>query len=296
MARGRLCTVLDRYSTGQYLFLRSTIPFAKLETSGHFPARHRLFMADAYSEVPNSEYACATLRSTLAACERAVAGRCPASAAACDTKRLKLRECQAAIDDSKTARDSVSDANGRTYKIVPDGSVILDDSRVTCSKPLASMDLPMKLRGPPSCGKAHCVAVTLLGEAISWATDKKEGSRFGQLGWADRSSSAEPYLVRRVDQITGAAVKAAAGDHHSAFVDNDGRLLTCGIDRWEQLGHGAQLWKNGEQRPLDTPARPPVSHSLRQVLARVCVRARARVSLGCAQVQFGNESRSRCPP
>ena len=132
-------------------------------------------------------------------------------------------------------------------------SRLVQDSNT--KKPLPALTLPA-LHTLPSCGKSHCVAVAAaVGEAISWATDKKDGSRFGQLGWGDRFAD-EPYIVGKVDKV-GVAAKAAAGDHHSAFIDTRGRLFTCGVDRWEQLGRGAVLWKKGavwQREPKPVPA------------------------------------------
>ena len=43
---------------------------------------------------------------------------------------------------------------------------------------------------------------------------------------------------------TGRVVRAAAGDNHSAFVDEAGGLWLCGVDRWTQLGQDL-LWTKG---------------------------------------------------
>ena len=104
---------------------------------------------------------------------------------------------------------SATDANGRTYIAHPDGSTETDDAAT--ASPLPLMRLP-RLRGPPSCGLSHCVAVTAALEAISWATHKRDGGRFGQLGTG--ATAAESYEVRRVAMPAEAApiAVAAAGD------------------------------------------------------------------------------------
>ena len=138
---------------------------------------------------------------------------------------------------------SATDANGRTYIAHPGGSTEIDDS--AASSPLPLLRLP-RLRGPPSCGLSHCVAVTAALEAISWATHKRDGGKFGQLGHGAGATAAESYEVRRVAMPAEAApiAVAAAGDQHSAFVDADGAVWACGLDRWTQLGQPA-LWSKG---------------------------------------------------
>ena len=70
--------------------------------------------------------------------------------------------------------------------------------------------------------------------------------RFGQLGHGAGATAAESYEVRRVAMPAEAApiAVAAAGDQHSAFVDADGAVWACGLDRWTQLGQPA-LWSKG---------------------------------------------------
>ena len=85
-----------------------------------------------------------------------------------------------------------------------------------------------------------------LNTAYSWAKSK-EALRFGQLGWnkSDRTSTAL-LDARRVALPEGAGkpVGVAAGDLHTAIVDDGGSLWLCGSDRWLQLGQEA-FWSKG---------------------------------------------------
>ena len=117
---------------------------------------------------------------------------------------------------------------------------------------LPPLDLP-RLNGVPECGKSHMRGSVALGEAISWATSARDGGRYGQLGWG--SAHVEAYTPHRIQSVAHKTVKAAAGDDHSAFVDAEGGLWLCGVDRWEQLGRGAVLWKGGAVRQREPEAR-----------------------------------------
>ena len=223
--------------------------------------------------------ACADLRRRLTLCERNTAGRCADTAKACDKKREELQSCQRqsatqeatpATSSSLTAPATTAtpsatattvDRNGRKYSLLTDGAVLIDDSSVTKALP-PPPDLP-PLKGPPSCGLDHCVAVTAAFEAISWATSKA-ASRFGQLGWQqDGSNNAmlPIYTPRRI-VLPGRSddeqpiVDAAAGDAHTALVDADGGLWLCGSDRWTQLGQD-NFWAKGhiwQREPCRVPS------------------------------------------
>ena len=221
---------------------------------------------------------CKHLSRALAACERACAGRCAATARACDQQRDRLRQC---LEDSskykitaqqqnppppspppppptdhsiKTSRETLSsckDRNGRAYHLQHDGSVRVEDVGV----------LPNKCLPPPpelpklstiSCGSDHCIAVSIAGQCLSWATSVG-GGRFGQLGW-DKSSSrsrahldaSETYVAKHVTlpHGTGRVASATAGDNHTAIVTESGGLWLCGSDRWTQLGQD-RFWERG---------------------------------------------------
>jgi hypothetical protein len=196
---------------------------------------------------------CATIRRALGACERAVAGRCPESSRACDKKRAQLRECESQpqltpVDTSGAVGSSTSDRNGRRYIWMSNGECTIDDSGA--SHGLAPMSNLPRLKGPPSCGQSHCVAVDrALGVALTWATSGG-AARFGQLGWPaaqkESSEATPPYEARRVAMPPQAApvTSAAAGDNHTALVDGAGGLWLCGSDRWTQLGQ-EQFWSKG---------------------------------------------------
>ena len=169
--------------------------------------------------------ACASLRRALAACERAVAGRCAESARACDRVRRELKLCESRLPQPPPPPSPppplptavVMDSNGRAYIRACDGSIQCDDSAVG----LAPLPPPPHL--PPlsslSCGVAHCVAIAkTLNEAYSWAT-APVGNRFGQLGSSDKPQAqyhvrpqrvALPLDVRRI-------VGASAGDAHTCL-------------------------------------------------------------------------------
>lgn len=216
------------------------------------------------------ERVCQKWRTALARCEQATSGRCAASSRACDVHRERLQACKASLQTLIQATTSTSskqpapppsapppvpptkelirsmltkqdeprcsvDSNGRSYVLSMDGEVLVDDSLTQRLLPPAP-ELP-RLRGPPACGRAHCVAVdAALGMALSWAT-APEGGRFGQLGWAQgtRSESARVplYKARPVEMpaSAGEVMTVAAGDAHTALVDSHGGLWLCGCDR-----------------------------------------------------------------
>ena len=134
----------------------------------------------------------------------------------------------------------VIDCNGRRYEVDRDGNVRVDDSCTTA--PLPDIRLP-RLKSLPRCGAGHCLAVAADGgQAISWATNRV-GHRFGQLGQQERDSNL--YDPKRVELPGGIEVAVvAAGENHSAVVDENGGLWMFGCDRWLQLGQNV-LWKNG---------------------------------------------------
>jgi hypothetical protein len=118
-----------------------------------------------------------------------------------------------------------------------------------------------------SCAAHHCVAVRD-GLAVAFASGNG-GNRFGQLGRGTATSSSnrrnddessgsrQPMSMTLPADAEGLTVVAAAagGDRdggHSAVVLSDGSVLTCGCDRWQQLGLGSSAsgaagytWKNG---------------------------------------------------
>lgn len=161
--------------------------------------------------------ACAALRKALAACERAVSGRCPDSAKACDKHRERMQ------------------AVCKMTKPPP---------------PPPSPPPPKDFAAVAECGLHHCVAlVESFGAAYSWATSR-DGHRFGQLGWAsDAEKCVEATTVdaRRVAMPSGSGkpMRVAAGDAHTAIVDDAGGLYLCGSDRWLQLGQSA-FWSKGK--------------------------------------------------
>ena len=209
------------------------------------------------------EERCSALQRALAACERSVAGRCEQAARACNVKRKQVAECWSALEAAKcavkpppstpppepsaahpiptNAIESV-DANNRIYRVGADGRIHIDDSCATRS--LGRPPVLPTMAAAPACGKSHCVAVTTLGEAISWATSI-EGDRFGQLGCGSRRSPS-PYEVQRValPTVAGRVTKVAAGECHSAFVSENGGVWLCGSDRWLQLGQD-RFWSKG---------------------------------------------------
>jgi len=140
------------------------------------------------------------------------------------------------------------DANGRRYIAQADGTVRVDDSAVKSTAVLPPPPVLPPLAEPPACGASHCLAVhRSLGEVISWATSKS-GDRFGQLGWAERSAGVPLYEARHVSTPAdcGRVVRVAAGDSHSALVDEHGSLYAWGCDRWTQLGQEL-LWVKGAE-------------------------------------------------
>ena len=136
------------------------------------------------------------------------------------------------------------DANLRCYTLRPDGAVDIEDGERTHQLP-PPPSLP-PLAAPPVCGANHCLAVhRSRGEAISWATSSS-GNRFGQLGWGKSAKAPPLYEARPVETPAGCGrvVKVAAGDFHSALVDEAGSLYAWGCDRWTQLGQEL-LWVKG---------------------------------------------------
>ena len=103
-----------------------------------------------------------------------------------------------------------------------------------------------------SCATHHCVGVRD-GLAFAHATTSDRGNRFGQLGRGTAGTkkdaaafTEQPMEMVLPPEVSKARVVAAAagggGDGgHSALVLEDGSVLTCGCDRWQQLGLGSSL-------------------------------------------------------
>ncbi|KAJ1639292.1 regulator of chromosome condensation 1/beta-lactamase-inhibitor protein II [Pavlovales sp. CCMP2436] len=91
-----------------------------------------------------------------------------------------------------------------------------------------------------SCSDTHCLALRD-GVAFSWPISRA-GNRFGQLcrGSAEKAISnlgeAQPGVITGVPRIIDVAAGGQKDAGHSALVDVDGRVWTCGCDRWQQLG------------------------------------------------------------
>ena len=138
-----------------------------------------------------------------------------------------------------TSHMQSSDANGRRYQVGQEGGVAVDDT--LAKGPLPPLTLP-RLRAAPRCGVGHCLALTVAGDVLSWAT-ARGGNRFGQLGQgAGASGLYEPKRVLLPAGVAGAVV--SAGETHSAIADTTGVVWTFGCDRWLQLGQNT-LWKDG---------------------------------------------------
>lgn len=169
--------------------------------------------------------ACRSLRDSLAACERAVSGRCPDTSKACDRHRDRLKACE---------KDNRKEENKNTAASPSAGC--LPGSTHTSSR-------------IPVCGEHHCAAIAdALGVAFSWALHDK-ALRFGALGWG-REREKKPDLQLRqalpmaLPASAGEIVDVAAGNAHTALVDKNGALYVCGSDRWLQLGQDA-FWGKG---------------------------------------------------
>lgn len=185
--------------------------------------------------------ACESLRKALAACERATSGRCAETAKSCDALREKWKTCE----KSETRVEPPPPPT--PPPVAPPAAAAAAGWN---SEPLKMIDTATH---PSECGSHHCVAlVERLGIAASWATAEgskgKKATRFGQLGWGaaeEKSGWAanEPRAVR-LPAHAGRVVSVAAGDLHTAIVDEHGGLWCCGSDRWLQLGQDA-FWSKG---------------------------------------------------
>lgn len=99
-----------------------------------------------------------------------------------------------------------------------------------------------------SCSESHCVATASDGTAWTWSTTPN-GNRFGQLcRKTDRVGHSEPGRVD-LPPAAGAVVAAAAGGRrdsgHSLLLTAEGRVYSCGCNRWTQLGSGLYGWTDG---------------------------------------------------
>ena len=192
-----------------------------LRHAGKFRTTH-----DALSRLSMAE--CQTLREALERCERATAGRCPATSKACDKLRKKFAAC---ISRPATPPPA-------TPPPPP-------------PPPLPHQQQVAAERNAQSCSNVHCVVLdTALGHAFSWAKENhtREAARFGQLGWgAQVEKQGVTALTRKplaVPAQAGRIIHVAAGTLHTAAVDENGGLWMCGSDRWRQLGQDA-FWSKG---------------------------------------------------
>ena len=97
-----------------------------------------------------------------------------------------------------------------------------------------------------ACGKRHCVAVTDVGEAVSWGHGAD-----GQLGRAVGDEDAE---IPGVMQLGGVKVaRASCGDAHTLLLACSGRVYAAGSDVWAQLGVCAEPWVAGHEKRCATP-------------------------------------------
>ena len=141
-------------------------------------------------------------------------------------------------------------AAAASYALSADGTLQLrrDD------QPSTTMELAdgsaVRVRALPVCGRDHCLALGLAGEVLSWATGRN-GHRLGQLGRTDAEKAL--FAPRQVELPDGAkAASVAAGELHSAVIDERRRLWVFGSDRWLQLGQNV-LWQRGavwQRRPV----------------------------------------------
>eukprot|EP00923_Selenidium_pygospionis_P011325 GHVN01019598.1.p1 GENE.GHVN01019598.1~~GHVN01019598.1.p1 ORF type:complete len:1678 (-),score=279.07 GHVN01019598.1:366-5399(-) len=83
-----------------------------------------------------------------------------------------------------------------------------------------------------SAGTKHSLACTDTGEAYAWGNGAN-----GRLGLGHARGSLTPTLVEHLlDRNT---VFVSAGESHSAFVDTQGLMFTCGAGTYGRLGHSA---------------------------------------------------------
>ncbi|XP_038704342.1 ultraviolet-B receptor UVR8 isoform X5 [Tripterygium wilfordii] len=82
-----------------------------------------------------------------------------------------------------------------------------------------------------ACGGAHAVALTSVGNVLSWGRGTS-----GQLGHGEMVSWLQPKPITSLEshKIT----HVSAGWSHSGFVSDTGLLFTCGDGSFGQLGHG----------------------------------------------------------
>ncbi len=81
-------------------------------------------------------------------------------------------------------------------------------------------------------GSVHSLAVTHEGQVYAFGSN-----RDGQMGFDLLMSSVimVPQLVRSLESLFITAV--SAGDHHSLFLSNQGRVYSCGWSRYGVLGY-----------------------------------------------------------
>ena len=166
-----------------------------------------------------SSTACQSLRTALAQCERATAGRCPATSKACDKHRDKLRECEAqpappAFEDASCGLNhclSIAKAQGVAFSWALHG-----DTK----------------------------AASRFGQLGWGAAEEKRGVQPNQR---------KPMVM---PNDAGAVISVAAGDQHSVLATASGDVFVCGSDRWLQLGQD-QFWSQGrvwQREPTVVPS------------------------------------------
>lgn len=82
--------------------------------------------------------------------------------------------------------------------------------------------------GSISAGGNHVICCTKTGRLLSWGYNK-----YGQLGLGNTNNSAVPMLIQNIHEFF---VSASAGQRHSLFLTNTGKVYSCGHNQYGTLG------------------------------------------------------------
>lgn len=136
---------------------------------------------------------------------------------------------------------SIAATNSTDYALLTDGTVWAWGASQEGQLGDGSMPVfqakPVEVRFPPG------TTITAIGEGGAQGDEEAIDSRGGAWVWGsdDQSSLCEsgspiatPVRVRSLPPVTA----ASGGGNHSVWLTTDGRVLTCGSDRYGELGNG----------------------------------------------------------
>lgn len=90
-----------------------------------------------------------------------------------------------------------------------------------------------------ACGSKHSALIDDDGLAWTWGAAGSFFSGGGQLGHGSSGSENVPKLVEAFESIGAKIADVSCGHAHTAFLTDDGEVLTCGVGEYGVLGTGS---------------------------------------------------------